>query len=339
MDINCESMDIKIAFQILDIDVENIKYENINLEFLKKKYHRLALKNHPDKNGNTIESNQKFQKINEAYKYLINEFKFLNDGYDDDAGSSFNHGFAFDFDFDFVSSSNFDTSKNVYISLLSIFISSIIKCDSELIKSVITKIIKEIVINYNDLTTITLQKMFDDLSKDNTIEIYSFLYKNKDILYISNETLELVSLVIKEKYKNDRVFILNPSIKDIFDNNIYKLYVDEELYLVPLWHSELYFDNDIIVICNPELPDKLTIDEDNNIYYELLIPFTKENLLVSNDFQFEICGNIFKIPIHKLTIQREQIYVLKNQGISKIIDDNIYNINTKSDIIVKIIFC
>jgi hypothetical protein len=181
--------------------------------------------------------------------------------------------------------------------------------------------------------------MFEDLSKDNILEIYSFLYKNKDVLYISNETLELVSLVIKEKYKNDRVFILNPSIKDLLDNNIYKLYVDEQLYLVPLWHNELYFDNDIIVICKPELPDKLTIDEDNNIYYEVAIPFTKENLLVHKDFQFEICGNIFKIPIDKLNIRYEQFYVLKNQGISKIIDENIYSIDNKSDIIVKIIFC
>lgn len=39
---------------------------------LKRIYYKEALKNHPDKNGNTIESNEKFKEINEAYSYLSN---------------------------------------------------------------------------------------------------------------------------------------------------------------------------------------------------------------------------------------------------------------------------
>ena len=33
----------------------------------------MALQNHPDKNGNTVESNNKFKQINDAYHYLIKE--------------------------------------------------------------------------------------------------------------------------------------------------------------------------------------------------------------------------------------------------------------------------
>ena len=66
------------AFSILEIDISNTSYNNITLEYLKKKYHMLALQNHPDKNGNTSESKERFQKINEAYNYLKREIYHIN---------------------------------------------------------------------------------------------------------------------------------------------------------------------------------------------------------------------------------------------------------------------
>ena len=63
-------MNYKEAFDLLEIDLTEVKYCDISPEYLKKQYRKLALKNHPDKNGNTTESNEKFQKINEAYNYL-----------------------------------------------------------------------------------------------------------------------------------------------------------------------------------------------------------------------------------------------------------------------------
>ena len=66
-------MDHKEAFKILNIDLNETDYKDITLEFLKKKYHKQALLKHPDKNGNTLESNDNFKKINEAYDYLKRE--------------------------------------------------------------------------------------------------------------------------------------------------------------------------------------------------------------------------------------------------------------------------
>ena len=67
---------------------------------------------------------------------------------------------------------------------------------------------------------------------------------------------------------------MNPSINDLMDNNFYKLYVENKLYLVPLWHNESYYDGsgcEIIVLCEPELPDGMKLDDDNNLYIEIKI--------------------------------------------------------------------
>ena len=53
-------MDYKEALEILEID---LPYKDISPEHLKKQYRKLILKNHPDKNGNTPESNEKFKQI------------------------------------------------------------------------------------------------------------------------------------------------------------------------------------------------------------------------------------------------------------------------------------
>ena len=152
---------------------------------------------------------------------------------------------------------------------------------------------------------------------------------------------EFVSLLIKRKYKNDRVFILNPSIGDLVDNNIFKLYVDDQLYLVPLWHNELYFDSlngDIIVLCNPELPENMTIDEDNNIHVSIVIEGIKLLDLIKGDgFVSLLIGErSFSSPLHNLCIKKEQTYRMVGQGISNVLENDMYNVSCKADIIVKI---
>jgi molecular chaperone DnaJ len=56
----------KDYYQILGIDKKASKDE------IKKAYHKLALKYHPDKNGG---DDKKFKEINEAYQVLSNEDK------------------------------------------------------------------------------------------------------------------------------------------------------------------------------------------------------------------------------------------------------------------------
>jgi DnaJ-class molecular chaperone len=316
---------IQDALDILEIHMDNIKFNDLTQEYIRKSYHKMALKWHPDKNDNSPLSTNKFQKINEAYYFLSNELKQMNEDPADP----------------FVSSFGSKESK-MYSNILSTFISSIFKGTYN---EIFVDIIKDIVIGYKDRLSLTyLRKLFDELDKQKSIDIYNIIYRYKDILYINNETLDFVSLIIKEKYKNDSVYILNPSLRDLLDNNIYKLYIDNQLYLVPLWHNELYFDapdgTEIIVLCQPVLPEFIRIDEHNNIYITKKIDVHNElpNIILNNEFvSINVGEKCFFIPVSNLTIKREQIYRLRNQGISNIVEKDIYNVSVKSDIIVTIL--
>lgn len=321
-------LNIQTALDELEISLDSVELTKIDYEYIKKKYHKLALKFHPDKNKEPY-AKEKFQKISESYEYLINELHILNDDIEYSNTSK-----------EFVSSYYSKESK-MYIDILSNFISSLLKGSYS---EVLTNIIKEISLGCETITLAYLRKNFEQLDKQKSIELYKLLYKYKDILYISNDILELVSLIIKEKYKNDRVFILKPTLKDIIDHNIYKLYVDELLYIVPLWHNELYFDapdgSEIIVLCQPKLPTNITIDENNNIYYEKHIKIDTElPELINNNkcVSINLEEKIFSIPLNKLYIIKEQSYRFKCQGIAQISEKEIYNVNIKADMIVKII--
>ena len=322
-------MDYKKAFEILEIDTNNTNYNDITIELIKKKYHKLALQNHPDKNGNTPESNEKFRQINEAYNYLKREIKNINsNNYENDDDLK-----------------NEDQTSSVYFDILKLFIKGLL--DGKY-NDVFINIVQDIVSGYKKISL----KLFDNLDRENAINLYLFLSKYKTILHLSDSILDDIKAVVIQKYDDVEIYKLNPNINDLLNNNMYKLYVNDKLYLVPLWYGEVYFDNlnndnngkenennEIIVLCEPELPEGVKIDDDNNIYIEKTINIQTElpSLVLNNEsITIEIGDQRYYILVSELSMKREQYYKIKNQGITKPNDD-ICNVSQKADIIVKIV--
>jgi len=307
-------MNFKDAIDILEIDS---KYDELTLQFINKRYRKMALKYHPDKNGNTEESNEHFKKINEAYTYLKRESKYFEN--EDD-----------------LCNDSCDDSQSIYLNVLKNFIKSAMDGNYS---DLIAKIVNDIL---NKGKQIPL-KIFEDLDKDTALNVYIFLSRYKSLLYFSDELLENVKQMVIQKYDNVEIYKLNPSINDLLYNNFYKLYVQEELYLVPLWHKESYYDGsgcEIIAICEPDLPNNIKIDDDNNLIVNIDVYAYSDlpDMIINNqDISFDIGDETFSIPLSELYIKREQYYRLKGRGLVNVKKD-LYDLSDKSDIIVKIIF-
>jgi curved DNA-binding protein CbpA len=308
-------MNLKESLNVLEI--ENVS--TLTIETLKKQYHKLALKNHPDKNDNTPESTHQFQRIQQAYEVLKREISIIN-------ASNAEEGEDQDQDQDPF----FDNQNPGYNAILHLFIDGILKGKYN---EVISNIVKDIVSGCKEISF----KLFEDMNKEQSLAIYNFIEKYKIALRLSDEILEKVREILLKKFKDMQIYALNPSINDLFQNNVYKLDIDNKIYFVPLWHSELHFDSDIIVKCNPELPDNVEIDEDNNLIITERISITS-SLFVEKTRVIELGDHSFDLPLDQLFVTRFQTYTLRKQGISKIVEDDIYNINEKADIIIKIIF-
>jgi hypothetical protein len=178
-------LDKLTAMSILDIDI-------LNKKNLKKQYRKMALQYHPDKNGNSVDSTERFKLINESYDFLNNEVERNGE---DEKENGEKHEPESEWTMD-------------YSGLLSKFLESILKEEGKCYS-----VIKDIVLN-------GCKKL--PLDKDQSMYVYLFLSKYKSILHISQETLELIKGVVMEKFEQDQVYIINPSLDDLLENNVYK---------------------------------------------------------------------------------------------------------------------
>ena len=331
------SMDIQRARNIL-----NLKY-NYTRDELKKNYRILALKHHPDKNENSDESCKIFQDINAAYLYLLN-FGI--------SPASPEHR-------DFPDDENNATQypADSYIAIFRVFIQSLLQkmtssFSTDNASITINTLMKIIVEDCHELSL----KMFEDMDKETAYNIYEIITTYHKEFHISSEKLALFEKIMSKKMAQDNLVVISVSLDELFsDNNIYVLEHDDKKYYIPLWHTELYYKigessiNDrnnsnnsnnnttsieLIVRCIPVTPSYIYIDTNNDIYIDLRMKIT--DLLEKTCIDFDIGGRKFTIPAYALIVTNNQTYVLSGQGIPVINTKNMYDISTKSSIIVNI---
>ena len=320
-------MKISEALDVLHIKnytIHNI--HNISYNELKKYYHIQCLIYHPDKNNTDVNATLTFQTINCAYNVLRE--LLLNNG---DTNSDTNG--------DTNSDTNGDTNGD-YNNLLLTFINFIVKYYAS--NENITQDINNFKINANIHIKALLTTLFDNFSITILEDLYFYLLKyikvkpydaNDANETIYNAIIEIIKTILEEKLSNHSIYILSPNLLNLFNSDIYKLQINDEIIYIPLWHNELKFENNIIKI-EPLLDSAITIDDDNNIHYTYYNKFNSiiELLNAKSNIIIDLEDQTFEININDLKFSHYQVYSVKNKGIPKINTVAILDNSIKADI-------
>jgi hypothetical protein len=273
---------------------------------IKKSYRKKVINAHPDKDGGTSE---KFVELTHAKETLI---EFLSAKAYTDPGCS---------------SGECDTESVGGWE----WFGSVIKQNNPVeINSAFRKMVGGVAI-----------KLFDTMGTDNMLRTYEIFVKYRDLLCIDDHTLDELKMKISQ---TTHVIILNPTIDDLFDDNVYRYVHADELVNIPLWHNELYYDvpdGELVVKCVPILGEDVWITGNNDIHKCVDV-----TICVDSDFtggvdwggmcSAEIGKRSFDIMYGDLKMIPVQNVVFRNAGAARINTVDMYDVDNRSDVIIHI---
>ena len=269
----------------------------ISLSDIKKKYYRAALSCHPDRNSDA-NSTAAFQELSDAYNFLCMHLE--------------------------VEEEEIIEEECSYSSIIERFIKLMIGTnqDQETISNII-----------NGCKNLSI-KAFENIDKNTALKIFGYIELFAESLKIDKDTINTVKDIIKNKMKNDKLYILNPSLDNLLDGDIYILNYEEDTYYIPMWHDEITYDlseNSLIIKCIPDLPKHMYIDEKNSLHINIITSIS--NLLDHKELSVQVGRKVFNILTAELKIMKFQTYKLINVGIPLLNTSEIFTYDKKGDIV------
>ena len=309
-----------------------------SIKELNKRYHLLALKHHPDKafaDSSVKDTTERFKEINDAHKRVKDYF------YSSDTDN-----------YNYETETGYDSILQLFIRTILVKMSASATGASAADASAIQSLI-QLIITKGIQSGIT---MFRNMEKHSCITIYDLLSKNQDLFGISREMMDELSRIVEEKTGEDLVVRLNPSLLDMLLDRVYILQENAHSYYIPLWHSELHFkkaaaaaaddalEHEVIVLCDPELPEHVDIDDDNNVFISLDVDirelFAKQIVPVYiND---EVTSHGFVYYLHacdvRLSNTRQCVILHGSGGVAKCNthSKDIYNVGQRANVYANI---
>lgn len=248
--------------------------------------------------NNSNNAEDKFKLINESYNYLLKYYSIVNN------------------DKILENNNDYDILNNLsYNDLIDRFFSLITGLQFSYLKKI------------------------NELDIKHIIKIYDYLERYSYLFLFENEFISNIKTIIKNRInENKNIIIIEPTIDNILNNDIYKLEHNNEIYYIPLWHNELEYkeknNNILIVKLIPKLPNNILIEDDNTIYINVSVDIS--NLINKDIYEIDIGKKTISIDVKNLYIRNNQLIYFKNKGTSKINYKNYYNTDELGDIIVNL---
>jgi len=319
-------MNLKDARTLLGVS------RDCSLAELNKRYRIMALKLHPDKNGNTPEATTAFQELNEAYQTLL-------PGANPDANEANEANEANDND------NNADNAT--YSTIFMTFMKSLFKRkdrnESERVNQVLLDLLHRIV---HDYASVSVNAALDSLDPSVLFQLYETLEQYNSAVSMDARIFEEITRIIREKMQKNNIVVLNPSLKDVIQNNISVLQYEGQTFYVPLWHSELHYlietgsdEKQLIVKCMPVLPDHMSIDANNELHIDVRADIKELLNLSPGVLRIPLYDSeCVELQVRELHIKSRQTVILKNNvhGISLICATDIYDVSNKAPICVHV---
>lgn len=312
------TMNHRRALEVLEIDPS----EPYDESTVKKQYHRMALKYHPDKNKNTDSSVIMFQEISAAYQFL---------------GSPINE-------------------SSDYKTILLSYLRTILKNEVQY------RFIYSVVELIQKMCISRIREIFDKIDRRILYKIYYVLDKHRDILHLSDEIMTAIyDYLTTNEYpdtekdldpdldpdpiKTDdemEYVVLLPSLEKILLDNVYVFHKHGVKYIIPLWIEELVYEQedphkDLCIMCVPKLDaDTEMIDDNNNLHLWRLWNIAEIWREKKNDtITLEIRPTVkYEIDLNAVKMVPKQEIILYGKGIAKMNYENVYDVSVRGDIIL-----
>lgn len=306
-----------------------------SIKELNKRYHLLALKHHPDKAaaaGSSIEAaTERFKEINDAHA-RVKEYFYSADG------------------FDIPMETGYDGILQLFIKTILVKMTATAAAGAAPDASAIQSLIHLIITNGIQ----SAMTMFRNMEKHSCMTIYEILSRNQDLFGISQDIMDELTRIVEEKTGDDLVVRLNPSLLDMLLDRVYILQENGHSYYIPLWHSELHFkkagaaagldnhEREIIVLCDPELPNNVSIDDNNNLFISLDVDVRELflNQVLPVYINEEIMSHGFVYYLHAFDVNlrpsntRQCVLLHGNGGIARCntLGSDIYNVGIRANV-------
>ena len=321
------TMDIINACEILNISQKH------TIDQLKKAYYKMALRWHPDKpNGDT----EMFKKIKAAYEFLKNNrVRF-------DSSPEYNDG------------NEKNDSDIKYTDILKEFISYLspdTKWDNLFFETSFSEFTKRSAIQMGEKISL---KIFKSLDLKRSIEMFEIIHKWRHLFNINDELFKSIEVELKEKMNSNNIIIINPTIDDLLNDNIYKYDFNDDVIYIPLWHKKMYHkvgENMILFLITPDLNnicnssnltsenlynlENIEIKDNNDIHVKIKIKLL--TLFEKGCINFVLGEKIYKIDSNQLLINKKpQMIIYKNKGLLKINKKNLYCTENRASIYIEV---